>query len=62
MFVESGGQCLGLVEEGQGAVDGGVGTGKGQTKKIPKTPRTPKLKQKTNLAHILIGVPVGVQE
>ena len=34
MFVESGGGRIGIVAVGQGAVDGGGGTGKGQTKKI----------------------------
>ena len=36
MFVESSSERIGLAEERQGAVDGGVSTGKGQTKKILK--------------------------
>jgi hypothetical protein len=37
VFVEC--EYCGLVEAGQGTVDGGGGTGVGQTEKIPKTPR-----------------------
>ena len=36
VFAESSGERIGFVEKRQGTVDGGVGTGKGQTKKIPK--------------------------
>ena len=50
VFVGSSGECLGLAEERQGAVDG---IGKGQAKKIPKTPRTPKVNQKMKLAHLV---------
>ena len=50
VFVESGGECIGIVEERQGAVNG---MGKGQTEKVPKTPRTPKVNQKTKLALLL---------
>ena len=44
VFVESSGERIGLAEERQGAVDGGGGTRQGQTEKVPKTPRTPKVK------------------
>ena len=53
MFAESSGERIGLAEERQGAVDSGVGTGKGQTEKMPKTTRTPKLNQKSKLALLL---------
>jgi hypothetical protein len=46
VFVESSGEPIGLIAAGQGAADGGGGTGKGQTKKNPKTPRFPNVKEK----------------
>ena len=49
VFVESCGERSGIVEERERAANGGICNGKGQTKKIPKTPRTPKVKQKRNL-------------
>ena len=44
LFVESGGERVGLVATRKGTVDGGGSSRQGQTKKIPKTPRTHKLK------------------
>jgi len=54
VFFESGGEHCGIIEGGKGTLDGGHGTGKGQAKKVSKTPRLPKLNQKTVLAHLVI--------
>ena len=58
VFVESSGECVGVVATGKGDIDGGDGNGKGQTKEIPKTTRFPKLNQKCKLAHNRPFVPL----
>ena len=51
---------IGIVEERQGAVNGGIGIGQGQTEKIPKMLRTPKVKGKYELARLVEGQSNGL--